>query len=151
MRAFLKEKPGKGKGRRASKYRYNVESLSDGRVMNITRPAPSKWGFDFLIHVEGRKFSNNRDNPSHRDILRDLSRKKRKKPLKFRKLLRLITRVYEGEDPEDLARESQRLKSGSGVSVEELLKTIKWLFIEQDVHYWNYSGRKMLMSGIEDV
>ncbi len=28
-------------------------------------------------------------------------------------------------------------------SVEHILKTIKWLFIEQDIRYWNYSGRQM--------
>jgi hypothetical protein len=29
-----------------------------------------------------------------------------------------------------------------------IIKTIKWLFIEQDIRYWNYSGRDMLWSGV---
>ena len=31
----------------------------------------------------------------------------------------------------------------SGFAVDHILKTIKWLFIEQDIRYWNYSGRYM--------
>ena len=30
-----------------------------------------------------------------------------------------------------------------------IILAIKWLFIEQDVTYWNWSGRAMLMNGLE--
>ena len=36
----------------------------------------------------------------------------------------------------------------SGFSCDLLVKTLKWLFIEQDIRYWNYSGRDMLGKGI---
>ena len=36
-----------------------------------------------------------------------------------------------------------------GRPVEMLLKVIKWFFIEQDIRYWNYSGRNMLKNGID--
>lgn len=29
-----------------------------------------------------------------------------------------------------------------------ILKTLRWLFIEQDVTYWSGSGRQMLFNGI---
>lgn len=35
-----------------------------------------------------------------------------------------------------------------GFSVDMILKVLKWLFIEQDIRYWNYSGRDMLWKGI---
>jgi len=31
-----------------------------------------------------------------------------------------------------------------------IILAIKWLFIEQDVTYWNWSGRVMLMNGLVD-
>ncbi len=42
---FLEEKPGLGRGDDASHYRYNVETLSDGRRIHLTRPAYLKKGF----------------------------------------------------------------------------------------------------------
>lgn len=27
--------------------------------------------------------------------------------------------------------------------VDHILKAVKWLFIEQDIRYWNYSGKNM--------
>ena len=62
---FLNEKPGTGKGEKATNYRYDVEKLKDGRKIYLTRPAPKRFGFDFLIHVEKEIFKNNKDNPEH--------------------------------------------------------------------------------------
>jgi len=31
-----------------------------------------------------------------------------------------------------------------------ILLAIKWLFIEQDITYWNWSGRNMLMNSLKD-
>jgi len=53
---FLEEDPGLGRGNEASRYRYNVEILSDDRRIYLTRPAYLKKGFDFRINVEGTVF-----------------------------------------------------------------------------------------------
>jgi len=37
-----------------------------------------------------------------------------------------------------------------GLTSETLLKTLRWLFIEQDVTYWNYDGRMMLWGGLQE-
>ena len=37
---------------------------------------------------------------------------------------------------------------GKGLNVELLVKVLKWLFIEQDIRCWNYSGREMLWAGL---
>ena len=35
------------------------------------------------------------------------------------------------------------IEFSAGLPADHILKTIKWLFIEQDIRYWNYSGRNM--------
>jgi hypothetical protein len=53
---FLEEEPGQGTGNLTSYYRYNVETLSDGKRVYLARPARLNHGFDFTIHVEGAFF-----------------------------------------------------------------------------------------------
>ena len=36
-----------------------------------------------------------------------------------------------------------------GFSLEVVLKVLKWLWIEQDIRYWNYSGRQMLKASVD--
>ncbi len=40
---------------------------------------------------------------------------------------------------------------GANHPIEIILLAVKWLFIEQDIRYWNWSGRDMLWSGIKDI
>ena len=148
---FLKEKPGTGKGKDASRYRYNVEKLADGKRVFLTRPARLKMGFDFRISVEGMRFLTKHDYPKHEDITRDLWQKKKKHPDKAGKLHEAIRRVYECEDPSDILPDYASFDFGIGYSVELLLKVIKWFFIEQDIRGWNYSGRKMFMDGVTNI
>ena len=39
----------------------------------------------------------------------------------------------------------------SGFPYDLIIKTLKWLFIEQDIRYWNYSGHDMLWKGIYNI
>lgn len=149
---FITEKPGKGTGYKTSRYRYIVEKLKDCRHIYLTRPAPLKWGFDFIIHVEGETFRNGKDNPAHEDILEDLKAKKEENFEKYKKLHRALLRVYECEEPDDVLKDYPNLEFKSGLSVEAILKVVKWFFIEQDIRYWNYSGRvKFKIEVIDDV
>ena len=54
--SLVEEKAGTGKGEYTSKYRYNVEFLSCGNKIYLTRPVPLNKGFDFIIHVENYTF-----------------------------------------------------------------------------------------------
>ena len=48
--------------------------------------------------------------------------------------------------------ESERVCFGiCSYPVDMICKCIKWLFIEQDITYWNWSGRNMLYNGIKNV
>ena len=148
---FLKELPGTGSGPLTSKYRYNVQQLSNGRWVYLTRPAYHYKGFDFLISVEGESFSNGKENPKHADILGDLASQKAENASKFASLKTALRRVYRCEDPADFVRDYTSLKFRKGRAVDLILMVTKWFFIEQDIRDWNYSGRAMLMNAIEKI
>lgn len=150
IKEFLREEPGKGSKEKASYYKYFVEELRDGRRVYLTRPAWLRVGFDFVIHLEGEKFSSGKDNPSHSDILEDLIKKKREKPNMYRRLHKMMLRVYNCEEPDDILQECGDLNFHVGLSVEAILKIIKWFFIEQDIRYWNYSGRMKFKQEVID-
>jgi hypothetical protein len=150
IQEFLKEEPGTGKGELASKYTYFVETLANGTRIFLTRPARLNNGFDFEIRVEGMKFTSAKgrttNRPSHPVIFDDLIQKQAENGKAYSDLFKLIEGVYNCNEisPEDYSH----LRFASGLPVDMLLFIIKWLFIEQDVTYWNYSGRAMFMSGV---
>jgi hypothetical protein len=99
-------------------------------------------------------FSNGRNNPKHDDILNDLRTKRQNmQKQQFRILCDAINRVFMCEDPEVVLEDLNILYTPNNgeLSIEALLKIIKWFFIEQDIRYWLYSGRAMLMEGIRSV
>ena len=151
VQKFLAEEPGEGSGDLVSRYRYYVEELGDGRRLFLTRPAWLKYGFDFVIRVEGTTFINGRDNPKHEDLLKDLQQKRSKKPRMYTELLVAVKQVFGCEDPECVLLESTNLDFTIGHSPELILKLCKWFWIEQDIRYWNHSGRFKLMQAIEDI
>ena len=150
IQEFLKEDPGTGKGELTSKYTYVVETLANGTRVFLTRPARLNNGFDFEIRVEGVKFTSAKgrttNRPSHPVIFHDLIQKKAENGKAYSDLFKLIEGVYNCN--EISAEEYSHLRFASGLPVDMLLFIIKWLFIEQDVTYWNYSGRAMFMSGV---
>ena len=148
---FLEEEPGVGKGSDTSHYRYNVETLSDGRKIYLIRPAYLKKGFDFRISVEGMIFQTKKDYPKHADIFDDLRAKRNENPVMSRRFCEAINEVYECKDPEDILPKYTDIKFDAGYSVELVLKVLKWFFIEQDIRDWNYSGRRMFMRGVEEI
>jgi len=148
---FLEEEPGIGRGSDASHYRYNVETLSDGRRVYLTRPAYLKTEFEFHINVEGTVFQTGHDYPKHDDIFNDLRLKKQKNPATCRRLQQAIERVHNCEDPDDILPEYANLKFNAGHPVDLILKVIKWFLIEQDIRDWNYSGRQMFKNEIDKI
>lgn len=147
---FLEELPGTGNGDLASRHDYIVERLSDNKKIILTRPANLKNGFDFLVRVEGVDFNNGtgrcRDNPSHDDIIADLEKKKLDSPEIYKQLYEYIVLTYNCNEIDD--KWFNNLNFNSGFPCDLIIKSLKWLFIEQDIRYWHYSGRSMLMSSI---
>jgi len=147
---FAMEPLGEGKGELASKHTYNVENLTNGEKVYLRRPANLHNGFDFIVCVSGYNFAlpgnRKRNYPKHEDITADLGTKKNESPTQYQQLFALLERVHSCQDVQD--EEYANLHFTFGFPVDMVLKTIKWLFIEQDIRYWNYSGRNMLWDGI---
>lgn len=146
------EKPGIGNGENASQYIYYVETLSDGNRVYLQRPANLHNGFDFLVCVENTNYAppnkRRRNYPKHEDLYDDLLQKRTENSGMYNSLYDVLRKVYECHDVDE--SEYSALSFSTGLSVDHIVKTIKWLFIEQDIRYWNYSGRAMTWRGVPD-
>lgn len=147
---FAKEKPWKGKKDLASRYIYFVETLQNGSRIYLQRPANLHNGFDFLICIEKYNFAatgkRKRNYPKHEDIINDLKIKKSENLEMYRELYAILKQVHSCHEISDESYAS--IQFHQGFPVDMIIKIIKWLFIEQDIRYWNYSGRDMLWSGV---
>lgn len=160
LKEFFKERAGEGTKDLASNYRYNVEILKNGNKIYVTRPAFLNKGFDFVIHVENMIFANGKDHPRHDDISNDIKGKidfvdDRLKNLLKNDLYHMIEKVYYCVDTrliiDNFELSDKSFLSLPGYTLDMLLKVIKWFFIEQDICYWNWSGRSMFMNGVKDI
>lgn len=139
------ELPGTGKDDNASRYTYYVETLNDGNRVYLQRPANLHNGFDFLVCVENTNYApankRRRNYPKHEDLYEDLLQKRSENNTMYNQLYDILYKVYECHDVDE--NEYAHISFSSGLPVDHIVKTIKWLFIEQDIRYWNYSGRAM--------
>lgn len=149
---FLDENPGTGKKELTSRYRYVTKILRNGSEVYLSRPANFNNGFDFTLNVSDTNFNSNIKNkrattrPTHGNIYSDLKRKKKENPKLYSKLIAQINLLYNCQAPTKID-----FNFKTGHSTELILECIKWLFAEQDVTYWNYSGRAMFYGGIMDI
>jgi len=149
---FLSEKGGywKDKIKHVTRFKYFVEKLKDGKRIYLLRPTYLNKGIDFQVWVE--KFDGTEDRrPSHKDIFNDLRIKKKENPKDLPKLIKMIDDVWNCQEPDSVLKKYDIISFSKGFSIELLLKILKWLFIEQDITYWNYDGRGMLRMAIDEV
>lgn len=149
---FLNEEAGTGKGNNASRYQYNVDSHGEYGIF-LKRPTQLNKGFDFTVNVRGMYFKKNRkySNPSHNDIFDALICCRNECPDEYDAVRDAIVAIYECDDI-DLSHinayffdyESRRHP------IQIIILAIKWLFMEQDCAYWNYSGRAMLFQALTE-
>lgn len=148
---FLKEEAGTGKGDLASRYRYYVEILKNGEKIYLNRPATLNYGMDFTVHLENTQFRLQgpaRDMPSHSNIIDDLKQKQLENFCEYEKVKKILNKLYNCEFVNE--EEYSNIYFKMGIEIEGILKIVKWLFLEQDVTYWNYSGRGMLYQYLKD-
>ena len=124
---------------------YEVELISDGRKVVITKPGgKSIFGHpkkeDFLVFI-----LNPADSAlwqiSHKQIFDDVKAKSEVCPNETKQLLDLFEKVLNGADPEDLMEEINELHFDIGESPEALLKVYKWIWGQEDVNYPGKKGR----------
>lgn len=137
----------KGKG---VTFRYPVENLQNGQLF-IARPGHKK-NFDFKVDVVT---SFGFGEGSHLEIAQDLREKKKENKQKFKDLLSAITDIYNcSESDVDKILENHPGLDKSfqrGARVEILLKVMKWLFIMEDIVYWDNEGRAFLFNFLRYV
>jgi hypothetical protein len=137
VKAFLKEEPG-----RTYQYQYRVEDMNGGQKIFLQRPT-RKNSCDFKVVVEGITIKG-----THEEIFEDLRLKQSEDADAFRSLMQAIRKVHSGRDVDAVISEHP-LKLKRGLSVELVLKLLKWYFILEDVNYWRYDGRDTLMNALE--
>lgn len=148
---MLEEECGTGRGERCSRYTYFVESYDEYGIY-LKRPTQLNKGFDFTVNVSGMWFKKNRrySNPSHQDIFDALLECKTSYPKEYKNIKSIIARIYECKDIDFTTPLGVCFHDFEGIErpIEIILLSIKWLFMEQDCAYWNYSGRKMLYTAL---
>mgnify|MGYP000992918875 CR=1 FL=1 len=150
--AMLNEEPGSGNGELGSRYQYNVEIFQEYGIF-LKRPTQLNKGFDFTVNTKGVIFKKNRrySNPSHQDIFDALVDCKNNYPDEYYRVINIIARIYQCENVDFDVPMVLTFRDFEGAEhpIEIILLAIKWLFMEQDCAYWNYSGRAMFFSALK--
>jgi len=91
----------------------------------------------------------------HEQVVLDLRMKKQRNPQEFEDFLRAIEEVYHcsENDIDRLLTRYSNLKEASdtGAKAEVILKILKWLFIMEDIVYWDVEGRAFLYNFVQYV
>ena len=150
IHCFLTEKPGTGNGKDSSRYQYNVETYGNYGIF-LKRPTWLNKGFDFTVNIQGLYFKKNKrySNPSHQDIFDALTYCQSISPSEYDQVKSAVVDIYNCRDI-DMSHIHASFCDFAGVShpIQIILLAIKWLFMEQDCAYWNYSGRMMFYHGL---
>lgn len=159
---FLMEPPGTGTGNDSSRWVYAVESTCNDGVIYIQRPAALNKGMDFEVKATNISFAAHTkinpkritDRPRHDSLYPPILHLKQQKSPAYKRLADLLrlhylcmdTVEYETDNFDTLSKVFPYF-SENKVKLEinclTIARTIKWLLLEQDVTYWNWSGRAM--------
>ena len=149
---FLDEKFGTGTGELASKYEYTVEKFDNYSVV-LKRPAQLNKGFDFIVYTPEIYYKTDgkrrHQNPSHLDVVQILNNIKNDiGEEKYEIIKKMIGNVFRLKPFDIEATRGVDFKDADGKQrpLDLLILAIRWLFVEQDITYWNTSGRSMLMN-----
>jgi hypothetical protein len=160
---FKSERAGQGKKADSTRVMYCMEKTLNDEIIYLQRPAYLNKGFDFTVNVKSYNFkAPTKKNPHrlthtprHDSIFYPLNLLKTANVTDFNLMQVAIDKIYYCEDPSNLLQQNQFLSLNNqyidGTEYETLLKVIKWLFIEQDITYWSFSGRKMFYDGLKNV
>lgn len=152
---FMTELPGTGKGNNATRYKYDVESLGNKYGIFLKRPTRLNKGFDFTVNISGMYFKKNRSysNPSHQDIIDALIDCKNNHSNIYQiQIMPIIQDIYDCKQVNftNLSGATFADHNNTQHPIEIILLAIKWLFMEQDCAYWNYSGRAMFYTVLQN-
>lgn len=156
---FTAEQAGIGTGNNASKYEYTVEHYQRQNQMQnsphyeifLKRPAHLNKGFDFTVNIKGIQFPNrNPSSPKHIDIISALSYCKANYVNYMNVIKPIIDDIFNCNTVVLNNINCNFLDSNNQTHpIEIMLLALKWLFMEQDITYWNYSGRNKLYNELQ--
>ena len=131
----------------------NAQLLPENTCLFILRPGGlQKWNFDFKVNVTP---DMGLQKGTHGHIASDMISKKNEDPQEFKELLDALTQIYgclENDVDQVLSKYSNlHTAFQTGAKVEVLLKVLKWMFIMEDIVYWNYDGRAKLYSYLKEL
>lgn len=97
---------------------------------------------DFLVFI-----LNPDDNSlwqiSHKQILEDIKNKWEENKEEAYRMLNLLKRTFNGEEPETFINEIRSLSFKNGEKPEALIKAYKWIWGQEDVNYPNGERRSL--------
>jgi hypothetical protein len=124
----------------------------DNRLFIFRPGGLRKWNFDFKVNITPELGLG---KGTHAEIASDLSNKKQENPQEFVKLIDAIKEIYSGSenDVDKVLAKYTNLQASfqTGAQVDILLKVLKWMFIMEDIVYWNYDGRAKLYNFLKEV
>jgi hypothetical protein len=131
---------------------YEVEDLSDGRKIVVTKPG-GKSVNDIMVWIyEGPGGTHWR--PSHGKIRKDLKLKLSYQKKKGIAVIKALEKVYEGGEPDDILSTNPSLGQNlPGLPADLILKAYKWIWVQEDMNYPppRFQGRAMSMEGIRKI
>ena len=149
--SFLEENA--GSKQKTSKYEYNVEQYENYKIV-LKRPGVFKKGFDFTVNIRGMYFKKNRkyENPSFEDITKALKYAKNNYPQNYDLVKKEINSIFNVENYNlENVKEIYFMDYENKLHpIAIILLAIKWLFISEDISYWNWSGRNMFMDNLKE-
>jgi hypothetical protein len=133
---------------------YHVETLEDGRKICITKPGGKQfWGVlqpnDFMVWVYD-EVHKDRWRVSHNEIYEDLEAKLVANPGLSSTFIDKLLDVCNGAEPNEMTKSFSLaiFSELPGFSAELILKTYKWIWVQEDCNYPNGEGRWMSMNPI---
>jgi len=131
----------KGKG---ITFRYPVEKLPNKTYLYISRPGHKK-NFDFKVEITQEMAL---EEGKHNQIALCLRNMKHDTPKELAALMKTIETVFHCTDNniDNTLKKNIKLKKKckAGVVPENILKVLKWMFIMEDIVYWDVEGRAFL-------
>jgi hypothetical protein len=131
----------------------DLEQTTGEKQLFIFRPGGlRKWNFDFKVNITPELGLN---KGTHDDIALDLRNKKQENQYAFTQLLEAMEKIYNGSENDVdtiLIKYPELMASFKfGARVDILLKVLKWMFIMEDIVYWNYEGRAKLYNYLKEI
>lgn len=167
---FKDESPGTGKKENSTRHVYcvaNSEQLEN--KVYLERPAFLNKGFDFTVNNSTTQFFAPTENnssritntPRHDSLFHPLNFLKDNSPEIFDSLSNAIEEIFlcnniisiEENYSEILDHEfiySPIPDLALSIDIKTILHNIAWLFMEQDITYWSFTGRYMYYKGLSE-